>query len=51
LIFSTGRDNTSRDRSGMSLCDRGLSTRGRVLSRGHDNSRKCTHCNRTNHTN
>ena len=31
LVFSTGRGNTSRDRGGMSFCDRGISTRGRVF--------------------
>ena len=48
--YKDGRGNTSRGRSGMSFCSHSLSTRRRVFNRDQDNSRKCTHCNQTNHT-
>jgi len=48
--YKYSRGNTSRDHGGMSFRSRDLFTRGWVFGRGQDNSRKCTHCNWTNHT-
>ena len=48
--YKDSRGNTSRGRGVMSFRDRGLSSRDRVFGRGQNNSQKCTHCNRTNHT-